>query len=330
MILQPSVIALILASTFFLALLGYAAVFAGRILVRWDLASGSEAQLALERRTYLISTILAWGFGLELASLFLFVHTADSLHTMFVGAMCAAGTLYANRWGYPTLLLKIATFLAAGLWLVLNHADSRAPDYPLVRPKYALLLAIVPLAGLEFVAQAGFFLGLRPDVITSCCGTLFSLGGKSVASEIASAPLVPTAVTFFAVMAATVGLGLVVAFTGRGAVPFSLLSAAAFLVGVVGLVSFVSIYFYELPTHHCPFCVLQAGYGRIGYLLYVALLGGTVTGVGTGVLAPFRRRESLVTVVPRIQRRLAVAACICFGTYALAAAARMIFTDFRP
>ncbi len=329
MILQPSIIALLLSSTFLLVLLGYAASFAGRILWRWDLASGSEVQLGLERRTYLISTILAWGFGFQLASLFLFVHTADSLHTMFVGAMCAAGSLYANRWGYPTLVLKIATFILAGLWLVLNHADSRAYDYPLIRPKYAMLLAIVPLVGLECAAQALYFAGLRPDVITSCCGTLFSLGGRSVASEIASAPLEPTVVAFYAVMAAVIGVGILVVRSGRGAVPFAILSAAAFLVGVVALVSFVSIYFYELPTHHCPFCVLQAGYGRVGYLLYVALLGGAVTGMGTGILAPFRLRPSLAAVIPRIQRRLAVAACACYGVYATVAAARMIFTDFR-
>ncbi len=330
MILQPSIIALLLSSTFLLILLGFAAVFAVRILAGWNLASGSERQLALERRTYLVSTIVAWGFGFQLASLFLFVHTADSLHGMFVGAMCAAGTLYANAWGYPTLVLKIATFLLAGLWLVLNHADSRGYDYPLIRAKYGLLLAIVPLVALEYAAQALFFAGLRPDIITSCCGTLFSAGGKTVASELASTPIVPTSVAFFGVTAVTVGLGLVLAFTGRGAVPFGALSAVAFLVGVVALVSLVSIYFYELPTHHCPFCVLQSGYGRIGYLLYVTLLGGAVTGMGAGILAPARRKASLAVVVPRIQRRLALAACVFFALYALIAAARMMFTDFVP
>ena len=330
MILQPSIIALLLSSTFLLVLLGFAAVFAVKILAGWNLASGSERQLALERRTYLVSTIVAWGFGFQLASLFLFVHTADSLHGMFVGAMCAAGTLYANAWGYPTLVLKILTFLLAGLWLVLNHADSRGYDYPLIRVKYALLLGVIPLVAIEYAAQALFFAGLRPDIITSCCGTLFSAGGKTVASEIAATPAVPTIAAFFGLTAATIGLGLVLVFTGRGAVPFGVLSAASFLVGAVSLVSFISIYFYELPTHHCPFCVLQADYGRIGYVLYAMMLGGAVTGMGAGILAPARRIASLAAVVPRIQRRLAVAACVFFGAYAAIAAARMIFTDFVP
>ncbi len=330
MILQPSILALLFSSSLLVLLMLFAAVFAGRILRRWNLASGSELQLQLERRTYLISTILAWAFGFQLLSLFLFIHTADSLAPMFVGAMCAAGTLYANPWGYPTLLLKLATFLAAGLWLVLNHADSRAWDYPLIRPKYSLLLGMAPLVLLEGGAQAAYFLGLRADVITSCCGTLFSQTGKSLASELSHTPLVPTEVVFFGVMALTVGAGLLLAFRGRGGLLLSLLSAAGFAAGAAALVSFISIYYYELPTHHCPFCVLQAGYGHVGYLLYAALLGGAVTGIGTGVLQPFRRTASLTAVLPRIRRRLAIACCLSYGAFSLLAAGRMIFTDFRP
>ena len=330
MILQPSILALLFSSTFLVLLLVYAAVFAGRILRRWDLSSGSEVQLQLERRTYLISTILAWAFGFQLLSLFLFIHTADSLAPMFVGAMCAAGTLYADPWGYPTLLLKIATFLAAGLWLVLNHADNRAWDYPLIRPKYFLLLGIAPLVLVESGIQAAYFLGLKADVITSCCGTLFSQTGKSLASELAHTPLAPTEVGFFAVLALTIGAGLLLAFRGKGGYLLSLLSVAAFASGAAALISFISIYYYELPTHHCPFCVLQAGYGHVGYALYVTLLAGAVTGIGTGVLQPFRRKASLAGVLPVIRRRLALACCISYGAFGLLAAGRMIFTDFRP
>jgi hypothetical protein len=75
-------------------------------------------QLALERRTYLISTLLAYGFGAQLLSLFLFSFTADQLHPFFVGAMCAAGTLYVNTYGYPALILKMINFLlvTSGCW----------------------------------------------------------------------------------------------------------------------------------------------------------------------------------------------------------------------
>ena len=66
-------------------------------------------------------------------SLFLFIYTADSLSPLFVGAMCAAGSFQVNGFGYPALLLKFAACLLAGLWLIVNHTDNKAYDYPLTR-----------------------------------------------------------------------------------------------------------------------------------------------------------------------------------------------------
>ncbi len=312
MILHPAILALLGLSAVTSGLVLYAAWFAGGILRRWDLRSGSELQLALERRTYLISTVLGYVFAFQLLSPFLFVFTADRLCPLFTGAMCAAGTLHANAFGYPTLGLKLANFLLAGLWLVWNATDNRAHDYPLIRAKYGLLLAMTPLVLAEALAQGAFFLGLAPDLITSCCGTLFSGEGQGLTSDLAAAPLGPTRAAFFAVLGATVLLapwsrrapGLRYAFAG--------LSAGGFLLGLLAVVSFLSIYVYELPTHHCPFCLLQAEYGAVGYPLYGALLGAGVTGVGVGAVEPFRAIPSLGEVVPRVQDRLTAAAAGLF------------------
>ncbi len=55
------------------------------------------------------------------------------------------GSLHANLWGYPALILKIITFLLAGIWLIVNYTDNiRGYDYPLIKKKYALLLIIAP------------------------------------------------------------------------------------------------------------------------------------------------------------------------------------------
>jgi hypothetical protein len=53
-------------------------------------------------------------------------------------------------------------------------------------------------------------------------------------------------------------------------------------VGLAAVVSWLSPYVYELPTHHCPFCLLQREYRWVGYLLCGALLGGGLTGAGVG------------------------------------------------
>ena len=135
MILSPAVIALMLGSAAVGLLALYASAWGVRILRHWDLRSGSESQLQLEKRTYLVSTLMAWAFAFQVGSLFLFIFTAEDLHRLFVGAMCAAGTLNVNEFGYPTILLKVCNALLAGIWLIVNYTDNRASDYPLIRKK---------------------------------------------------------------------------------------------------------------------------------------------------------------------------------------------------
>ena len=182
MIISPAIIALTLGSVLIALITGYASGIGIQILWWWDIHSGSDRQLSLERKTYLISTVLSYVMAFELASLFLFVYTADHMHGLFIGAMCAAGTLNANDWGYPALVLKTVNFMVCGVWLIVNYLDNRGYDYPLIRFKYRLLLAITLLLMLEVLFQSGYFLELRPDVITSCCGAMFNASAQNLAA----------------------------------------------------------------------------------------------------------------------------------------------------
>lgn len=119
----------------------------------WDITSGSERQLKLERRTYLVSTLLSLILATQLLALLLFVFNADSMAGMLVGAMCAVGSLNANVYGFPSLSAQIAAFFLAAVWLVIHHVDIQAPDYPLVRMKYALLLGMAPVLVAVFYLQ---------------------------------------------------------------------------------------------------------------------------------------------------------------------------------
>jgi hypothetical protein len=328
MIFHPLVIALYVASILTSFMVLYASCFGMQILRRWNLHSGSETQLGLERKTYLISTLLAYLFGSQLLSLFLYIFTADHLHALFVGAMCAAGSLYVNGFGYPTLIVKIATFLFAGLWLILNYVDNRGYDYPLIRKKYAFLLVAAPLIIVEMVLQANYFLRLKADIITSCCGSLFSSSSSGLASEISALPATPMKVAFYLTVFLTVASGLSFYWKGRGGYLFSLMSGVTFVVSILSILSFISLYFYELPTHHCPFCILQGEYGYIGYPLYLTLLGGALSGMGAGILMPFRNIESLLKVVPSIQGRLALTSVVLFLIFTIIVTIRMVFSDF--
>jgi hypothetical protein len=329
MMQHPAIIALLLSSLTISGMMLYAGWYGMQILEKWDLSSGSELQLSLERRTYLISTILSYTLVFQILSLFLFISTADNLHGLFTGAMCAAGTLNVNSEGYPTLILKIINCILAGVWLIINYADTRGYDYPLIKVKYTLLNILAALVLLETLSQFEFFSLLRGDVITSCCGSLFSTEKPGFAGDIAGLPPGIMEPAFFAGMAATVMCGLVFYLKGRGGYLFSAVSSLTFLSAAASLVSFICLYFYELPTHHCPFCILQKDYGHIGYVLYAALLGGGVAGLGTGVLMPFRNRGSMVRIIPQLQRRLTVVTLVLYLVFTLLAAYRMLFSPFR-
>lgn len=329
MIQHPAILALTVASLLIAAMLAHAGWHGTRILDKWDLQSGSELQLELERRTYLISVILGYTLLFQIGSLFLYIFTADSLHSQFTGAMCAAGSLSVNGYGYPVLILKIVNCLLAGVWLIVNHVDTRGYDYPLIRAKYGLLNILVPLVLLEGLFQFLYFLNMKADVITSCCGSLFSTDKHGIASDIAGLPPFPMQLAFFGGMAATVASGMYLYRSGRGDRLFSIISSLNFLISAAALVSFICLYFYELPTHHCPFCILQREYGYIGYLLYATLLGGAICGLGAGALAPFGSLPSLSAVIPTIQRRLVLATILLYSLFTLITVARMLTTSFR-
>ena len=328
MILHPAIVALLLVSFLITGMTLYSAFFGITIIRKWDLHSGSEEQLMLERRTYLISTVLAYVLAFQIGSLFLYIHTADALHNQFVGAMCAAGTLNADPYGYPALLLKILNVILAGLWLVINYADSRAYDYPLIRIKYAMLLLMAPLIANEAIAQTLYFLQLKADVITSCCGSLFSSEGTGVSSDIAAVPPRVAIPVFYLSFALAFAPGVAYWLKGKLAGFFSLASGLFFLVACVSFVSFISLYFYELPTHHCPFCVLQREYGYIGYVLYAALLTGAVSGLGVGVLRSFKGVGSLSRSLPMIQKRLTLVCLIAYILFTGISLYRILTTDF--
>ena len=319
MIFQPAIIALLLASTVCVAILFAAAPFAIQVIRHWDITSGSERQLQLERRTYLFSTLTVFVMATQLLSLLLFVFNADKMSIMFVGAMCAVGTLNVNAWGFPALIAQMTVFFLAAGWLAVNHVDSRAPDYPLTRIKYAALLVLLPAVAAVLWLQLKYFANLRADVITSCCGSLFSEDTKGLTGDMAALPPAAAMVAFYTALSLAFATAAFHAQTGRAGVWVGVTSLASFGMALAGIISFVSLYIYEHPHHHCPFCILKPEYDWQGYWLYLPLFVATACGIGVGAVQPFRSIDSLREVIPRVSTRLAGIAAACLLLFAAVA-----------
>lgn len=318
MIFQSTILALLLASALSSLILVWAAWFAWQILRNWDISSGHARQITMERKTYLVSTALRFVMVLELVSLLLFVYNADQMAVLFVGAMCAVGTLNMNEFGFPALLFRLAGFFGASIWLILNHIDGKGRDYPLTRFKYGFLIGLAPVLLVAGVLQFLYFYNLEANVITSCCSRLFTPETSSIEAALSSlSPTLSLTVLFggFALLAL---LGLIGLYKSRLALLYGPLSALFFVGAITAIISVVAPYIYAQPYHHCPFCILKAEYNFIGYALYLTLFWGTAFGLASGFLAlPISAltTSSLTPILPSIIRRSLGWSLLGFGVF---------------
>ncbi|NCO84024.1 MAG: hypothetical protein COZ31_07840 [Nitrospirae bacterium CG_4_10_14_3_um_filter_44_29] len=331
MFLHPGIIALTLGSVIVLLLVFFASALGIKIIRRWDIKSSSEEQLMLERKTYLVSTLVQYALLFEVVSIFLFIYTAEDIHTLLAGAMCATGSLNANPFGFPALYAKIAVFFTAASWIAVNHLDNKAEDYPLIKMKYKLLLAALVLLITEFILQFLYFLKIEPDVITSCCGVMFSEKGKGIASSLASFPPLPAMILFYSLFAVTTATGAAAYKQQRKPFTYllSIFTFMFFIFSIAAIISFISLYFYQLPTHHCPFDILQKEYYYIGYPLYAFLFAGSFLGIMAGVVERFKKIPSMNRIIPAAQKRWALYSIIFLTIFTLIASAPIILLPFR-
>ncbi len=304
MILHPGIIGLLVGSIITLLMVSHAVITGTVILFRWDFSSSSSYQLRLERRTYLISTLVNWALAFQIVSTILFVYTMDDIHGLFVGAMCATGSLNANPIGWYALLVKIGVLFLSGFWLALNYIDQRCEEYPFVRLKYGLLIGLLPFIVLDLVLQLSYFLGLDPAIITSCCGSLFGGDSTAAIASVSAVPVRPAMIAFYAGSGIYLCVGLLTLFYKSCALRYlyASLGLLYFLVSIASIISFVSIYIYELPTHHCPFDILQGWYNYIGYPIYISLFLAIYFGMLPGLFQPLKSYSGVGDVLSKVEK----------------------------
>ena len=306
MVLNPWVFGMYVSLLGMTVLYIYALGISFQIARNWDVNSMEEGQLSLERKTYLASTIVQYGLGIQLLSIILFYMTLESLSEVLPGAMCATGSVQANSYGFPALFVKMATALACALWIAIHHVDSKLEDYYLTRFKFKFLLVLAPFFLGDLVLQFLYFLNLDPDVITSCCGVTFEIEAVGFGSSLASLPPYPMMAAFFFAIP-----GLLVAgyFLSRKANPlgyylYSCIGLIVFIISILAMISFIAPYIYQSPTLHCPFCVMLKDYHFVGYPLYIFIFGASFISVIPGFLESLKKKaRHIKNAVGDLQRK---------------------------
>ncbi|NNK92950.1 MAG: hypothetical protein HKP41_01225 [Desulfobacterales bacterium] len=273
------------AVTLFFAFVG--SLTALRILRYWDSGSDSEIQIRLEGEIWLSSTLMEFGLIVELISVILLVLAADYFSTLLTGAMCATGALTANQYGIPAILSKLLTIFFCALWIILHRLDCSSEKYPLVRLKYILVLLLFPLLTLNAALLLYYLANLEPEIITSCCGVIFSSqtrDGYNLLGTFENSLLMTIYGAVICLIGASSVLLLAVDQQKKRFSPLLLGMQTCgwvtfYPLSLVVITVIVSPYVYAMPHHRCPFDLLQAHYYWIGYPLYFFLHVAVVAGL---------------------------------------------------
>ena len=267
-LLSNEVIVYLLSEAILYLLLLVAFIITPTLLKQWDFDAFTGEQFALENRSYLIMTIIFFVMILKILLLPYFVYTIDTLSAIVPGAMCGAGIIKANEYGNPLLVLKIIILFLSGLWMTVNRLDLRAKEYPYLKLKLWFFMAVFALLSLEFTLDILYFTHIETTNPVTCCSVIFGQGGG--ANELPLGLDMPKLLILFYLLFA-----LIVLTTLTEVTVGLILSSTLFLfVAYYAVVYFYGTYSYELPTHKCPFCMLQSDYYFVGYAVWGLLLIG--------------------------------------------------------
>ena len=286
MLLTPEIIT-ILALDFIFLFFGAIAFFISiRIARYWDLNSTTQLQYKLEKQSFLVATIIKYIFIIKLPLFLFFIFTADKLSDIITGAMCGAGVVNSVSFGSAMFFFKILNLYIFGFWLVLNHFDLKNENQPYTRYKFLLYSVGFIFLLIELYLDVDFFSSLDVSKLVSCCGTLFSAASTSSFSFIFTINKLYFVYIFYAVFAL-----LLISYIFKNSFMILGLNVIYIFISIISLIVFFGTYIYQLPTHHCPFCMLQKDYDYIGYVVYITLYVGTFYGISGAIMSLLERKK---------------------------------------
>jgi len=257
-----------------------------QILKLWDFEATTPRQYALEKRAFLIVTMIQLILWFKILLLPYFAYTIDKLSLLIPGAMCGAGVIAANPYGNPLLLLKILLLFGIGIWLIVDREDQKAPDYPFFKTKFRFYLLLFVLLTTEYILDIVYFSHISTSDVVQCCSAIFGISGSN------RIPFNLNTISLVAIFYLLYLLTVLLALQRRPWLLF-IVSLLFLYFGYQSVVHFFGTYIYQLPTHKCPFCMLQKEYWYVGYLLWSLLFGGVFFGIANAALSVMIHKTSL-------------------------------------
>ncbi len=91
MIISPEVLTILILNGLIVIFASISLIFAIKIALYWDIDSTTEYQYRLEKRGYLVSTIIKYILSIKIPLFLFFIWTLDKTSNLITGAMCGLG-----------------------------------------------------------------------------------------------------------------------------------------------------------------------------------------------------------------------------------------------
>ena len=286
MLLTPEILTLDILNILFLLFATVAFFFSVKILLQYKADETTSLQYKLEKQSYLVATIIKFIFAIKIPLFIFFIFTLDKISTVLPGAMCGAGVVNATQYGTPLIMLKILNLYLFAYWIVLNSEDMKLEDRRYLKLKFAVFSVAYILLFIEIILQMSMFFSIDVNSVVDCCGSIYSTTNGTYMADIIGAKPLYLLSLFYGIY-----LFIIIAYIAKNRYFYSIFNLLFMIIALISLIGFFGTYIYELPTHHCPFCMLQKDYHYVGYFLYTFLFVGTFYGIVLGLIV-FSKKES--------------------------------------
>ncbi len=266
-------------------LLFIAFYFSVFIIKNWNYEKTTSSQYKLEKTSYLVILIIFFTLVVKIFLMPYFTYSIDNLSHIIPGAMCAAGVIKANNYGEILLALKLIILFCIGIWLIINSLDLKEKTYPYTKKKFTFYIFIFSLILIETTLDILYLSNISTKEPVMCCSVIF--GSNAVGNKIPFNLTIPILVGLFYL---TFLLTIFSNIQKQKFINF-LINSFFLYISYYAVTYFFSTYIYQLPTHQCPFCMLQKEYYFIGYFIWTTMFLGTFFGIASFVVPIFTKKD---------------------------------------